>query len=117
MNGGNRACKPAQTTTAQPSMEKTKPPRPSIIIGLRPLTSDTLAQCGAVIAQNRADNEKTAATRWSEIPIARPIAGMTEISPRLPTAMAMDTTKIRPNTIRGRPFSPDSWAAEALQSL
>ena len=79
----------------QPSADRVidtqNPPRPSRIRGLRPRTSDRLAQNGEEIAHSRADSEKIAATMASGIPICRPMAGRTDSMPVLPSAVAADT--------------------------
>ena len=85
--GAASACNPASTTSAQPPIDTVKPARPSSNIGLRPCLSERRAQTGEVNAQASAEREKVQAISASGIASARPIAGITDTSPRLPTAV------------------------------
>jgi len=69
---------------------------------LRPKRSDALAQPGDENAQSSAESEKIAETMTSGIPIERPIAGSTEISPVLPIAVAIETPKMMAKDRRGK---------------
>ena len=83
------------------SIDTMKPDSPSIISGLRPCLSEARAHPGDEAAQRSADREKMAETIASGMPIERPIAGSTEISPVFPMAVAMETAKMIAKDRRG----------------
>ena len=68
---------------------------------MRPRRSEALAHIGEEKAHRSADNEKIATTASSGIPVERPIAGSTEISPVLPIAVAAETAKMIAKDRRG----------------
>ena len=63
---------------------------------------DDGAQNGDEPAHSSADSEKIPETMKSGMPIERPIAGSTEISPVLPIAVAAETAKMIAKDRRGR---------------